>query len=108
MRRAVKRSSKRFLIAVRDNRERWRKAPTALVSSSTTKPVTPSSINSGTAPRLNAMTGAPQAMASIMTNPKGSGQSIGTSKAKAPLKNSDFFASEISPMNSTCGFVRSG
>ena len=61
-------------------------APTALVSSSTTKPVTPSSINSGTAPRLNAITGAPQAMASIMTSPKGSGQSIGTISAMARLR----------------------
>ena len=31
-------------------------------------------------------------MASIMTSPKGSGQSIGTSSANALLKNSDFCA----------------
>ena len=39
------------------------------------------------------MTGAPHAMASIITSPKGSGQSIGTIKAMARLKNSDFCAS---------------
>jgi hypothetical protein len=52
--------------------------------------------------------GAPQAMASIITSPKGSGQSIGTIRAMARLKNSDFCASVISPMNSTCGLARSG
>ena len=56
------------------------------------KPVTPSSTISGTDPRLNAITGVPQAMASIMTRPNGSGQSMGTSKTVAPLKNSDFCA----------------
>jgi hypothetical protein len=39
MHRAVNRSSKRCRTAARDNRETWRRAPTALVSSSTTKPV---------------------------------------------------------------------
>ena len=37
----------------------------------------------GTAPRRHAMTGVPQAIASIMTRPNGSGQSIGNSSAAA-------------------------
>jgi MFS family permease len=49
---------------------------------STTNPVTPSSTTSGTAPRSKAITGVPQAIASIMTRPKGSGQSSGASNAK--------------------------
>jgi hypothetical protein len=65
------------------------------------KPVTSSSITSGTEPRLNAITGVPQAIASIMTRPNGSGQSIGTSRTIAPLRNSDFCSSVISPMYST-------
>src|SRR6516165_9411206 len=36
-------------------------------------------------PRLNAITGVPQAIASIMTRPNGSGQSIGTNNVIAPL-----------------------
>ena len=36
------------------------------------------------------MTGVPQAIASIITRPNGSGQSIGTSSAIAPLRNADF------------------
>jgi len=48
-------------------------------SSSTMKPVKPSSMISGTEPRLYAITGVPHAIASIMTRPNGSGQSIGTS-----------------------------
>ena len=57
-------------------------------SLSTTKPLTPSSIISGTDPRPNAITGVPQAMASIITKPKGSGQSIGNSSAAAPRSRS--------------------
>ena len=45
------------------------------------KPVTPSSTISGTEPQRQAMTGVPQAMASIITRPNGSGQSIGNSSA---------------------------
>ena len=45
------------------------------------KPVTPSSITSGAEPQPKATTGVPQAMASIITRPKGSGQSIGNSSA---------------------------
>ena len=68
------------------------------------KPVRPSSITSGTEPRLNAMTGVPQAMASIITRPNGSGQSIGTNSTMAPLKNSDLSLSSISPIYSTLLF----
>ena len=55
------------------------------------KPVTPSSITSGTEPRLNAITGVPHAIASIITRPNGSGQSIGNSSACAPDRNSGFW-----------------
>ena len=71
------------------------------------KPVTPSSITSGTEPRLKAITGVPQAIASIITRPNGSGQSIGTSSAIAPLRNADFSVSLISPMYSTLRLRRS-
>src|SRR5262249_32942374 len=80
MRRAVKRSSKRARPRCRDNAESRPTAPTALVSSSTIYPVSPSSMISSTEPRLNAITGVPQAIASIITSPNGSGQSIGTTR----------------------------
>ena len=54
------------------------------------KPVTPCSMTSGTEPRLNAITGVPQAIASIITRPKGSGHAIGASSAIAPLRNVRF------------------
>jgi hypothetical protein len=41
------------------------------------KPVTPSRTTSGTEPRRKATTGVPQAMASIITSPKGSSHRIG-------------------------------
>jgi len=47
------------------------------------------------------MTGVPHAIASIMTRPNGSGQSIGTNSPIAPLRKSDFSASPISPIYST-------
>ena len=53
------------------------------------------------------MTGVPQAIASIITSPNGSGQSIGTSSAIAPLRNADLSLSPISPMYSTYGEVNS-
>ena len=56
-------------------------ARTAPSRSSTTNPVTPSCITSGTEPQRQAITGVPQAIASIMTKPNGSGQSIGNSRA---------------------------
>jgi len=49
------------------------------------------------------MTGVPHAIASIMTRPNGSGQSIGTNSPIAPLRKSDFSASPISPIYSTSG-----
>ena len=83
-------------------------AATAPISSSTMKPDTPSSSTSGTEPRLNAITGVPQAIASIITRPNGSGQSIGNSSACAPPRKSAFWLSLISPMNSTSAASISG
>ena len=48
------------------------------------KPVTPSTMISGTEPRRSAMTGVPAAIDSIITSPNGSGQSLGNSVAAAP------------------------
>ena len=56
---------------------------------------------SGTEPRLNAITGVPQAIDSIITRPNGSGQSIGISKPTAPDRKSDLSLSPISPIIST-------
>ena len=53
-------------------------------------PVRPSSITSGTEPQRQAITGVPQAMASIITSPNGSGQSIGNRSAAALPRKSDF------------------
>lgn len=72
---------------------------------STTKPVTPSSITSGVDPDRNATTGVPQAIASIMTRPKGSDQSMGNRRARALPRNSAFWRSLISPMNSTLSWA---
>ena len=59
---------------------------------------------SGTEPRLKAITGVPHAIASIITRPNGSGQSIGNSSAmRAATGSPASRASLISPMNSTCG-----
>jgi Natural resistance-associated macrophage protein len=52
------------------------------------------------------MTGVPQAMASIITSPKGSGQSMGKRRASAPPRMADLSVSPISPMNSTSGSAR--
>jgi hypothetical protein len=43
----------------------------------------------GTDALLNAITGVPQGIASINTNPNGSGQAIGASSAIAPLRKLD-------------------
>ena len=72
------------------------------------KPVRPGTTTSGTEPHGRPMTGVPQAMASIMTRPKGSGQSMGKSRARAPPRNAALSASPISPMNSTSGSSSSG
>jgi hypothetical protein len=52
------------------------------------------------------MTGVPLAIASIMTSPKGSGQSIGKGSAIARPRNSPLSRSPISPMDSTPGPFR--
>ena len=65
------------------------------------KPVTPSSTISGIAPLSQAMTGVPQAIASITTSPNGSGQSIGNNSAAALPRKAAFSASPISPIYST-------
>ena len=48
------------------------------------------------------MTGVPHAIASIMTRPNGSGQSMGKSSAAAPAKNGCFASSFTSPMSLIC------
>ncbi len=83
-------------------------ATKACSSDSTMKPVTPGSTTSGTEPQFHAITGVPQAIDSIMTKPKGSGQQIGNSSALALPRNSDLSASPISPTNSTRGSSSSG
>ena len=76
--------------------------------SSTTKPVTPSSTTSGTEPQRQPITGVPHAIASIMTRPKGSGQSMGNSSARAPHRKALLSASPISPTNSIRGSFSRG
>ena len=71
-------------------------------------PVTPSSITSATAPFLKASTGVPQAIASIMASPNGSGQSIGKRSARASPRNLILRRSSISPMNSMPGCFSRG
>ena len=84
-------------------RSRCMRAATASSSLATMRPVTPSSTISGTEPHGNAITGVPHAIASIMTSPKGSGQSIGNISARALPRNSCLSRSVISPTNSTPG-----
>jgi len=50
----------------------------------------------------------PNAIASIITKPNGSGQSIGNKSACASPRNSVLLRSLISPMNSTPGSLSSG
>src|SRR5262245_3942634 len=92
MRRAVKRSSKRARTRCRGSLASWPTAPTAPVWSSTMKPVSPSSMISGTEPRLNAITGVPHAIASIIVRPNGSGQSIETRRADRPAEEIRFLS----------------
>src|SRR4029453_9158457 len=54
------------------------------------------------------MTGVPQAIASAITSPNGSGQSIGNSNAYALPRNSSFSSSSISPTNSTRELLSNG
>jgi len=58
-------------------------ASTASSISFTMNPESSSSITSGTDPDRKAMTGVPQDIASIITSPNGSGQSIGNNNARA-------------------------
>ena len=91
MRRAVKRRSRNCRRAL--TRSSSHSRPTAATASSslvTVKPVRPSSITSGTEPQLNAITGVPQIMDSIITRPNGSGQSIANSVKYAPRQEYRF------------------
>ena len=54
------------------------------------------------------MTGVPADIASIMTSPNGSGQSIGNRSARAFPRKLHFSCSLTSPMNSTSGWSSSG
>ena len=56
---------------------------------------------SGTEPERNAITGVPQAIASTMTRPNSSGQSMGRSSAPANPRNGCFTSSFTSPMSLT-------
>src|ERR1035437_9974134 len=76
MRTESKRSSKARRQTRRSRDSILRTASTASATVSTTNPVFPFSRISGTEPLRHAMTGVPQASASIMTSPKGSGQSL--------------------------------
>ena len=58
---------------------------------------------SGTEPARQATQGVPHDIASIITSPKGSGQSMGNSSARALPRNSRLSRSPISPTYSTCG-----
>ena len=70
--------------------------------------LTPLRKTSGTEPQGRATTGVPQASASIIARPNGSGQSIVNIRASALPRKSFFCASLISPMYSTPGKDRRG
>jgi len=61
------------------------------------KPVRRCSTTSGAAPSGKASTGVPQASASIITMPNGSGQRIGTSSARALASSDVLVAKSTSP-----------
>ena len=85
--------------------------PTASTASSiveTANPVSPSSRTSGTEPWRKAITGVPQAIASIITSPNGSGQLMGKSTAWAFPRKLCFSVSPISPTKSTCRWASNG
>src|SRR5579862_1114690 len=108
MRAAEKRCSKRWRTFFRSSAMTCGKTATASSMVSTMAPVMPSSMTSGTEPQRKASTGVPHAMASIMDNPNGSGQSMGNNSACASPRNCVFCSSLISPMNSTPGPRSSG
>jgi len=91
MRSAVKRRSNAALTRPRSKLPIRLTAATASSSVSTIKPDTPSSMTSTTEPDLKAITGVPQAIASIITSPNGSGQSTGNSNAAALTKKATLF-----------------
>src|SRR5438552_17503979 len=62
-------------------------------------PVFPFSMISETDAQRHAITGVPQAMASISTRPNGSGQSIGNRRALAFPRKADYSLSPISPIS---------
>src|SRR6185369_2603581 len=103
MRVAEKRCSNRLRTARRSNERTWASCLIASSSVSTIWPVTPLSTISGTDPQRKASTGVPQAMASIITMPNGSGQSTGNRRARAELRKFALARSLISPMNSNAG-----
>jgi hypothetical protein len=55
----------------------------------------------GTEPLRQAITGVPQAMASVITSPNGSGHWIGNNNAAAPANSSAFSCCETSSRTST-------
>src|SRR5215469_3881254 len=95
---AVKRRSNAARTRHRSTLGRRAIAASASSSEFTMNPLMPCSTTSGTEPRFQAMTGVPQAIASIITRPKGSGQSMGNSSARAWARNSLLRSSPISPM----------
>jgi len=103
MSRAEKRSSNTCRQRRRLMRPMFSTAAAASSIVSTMKPVSPSVMTSATEPFRKATTGVPQARASIMARPKGSGQSMGNSSARACPSTSFLPASSTSPMNSTSG-----
>ena len=108
MREALNRRSNVSRQRRRESAATRRTASTDWSMPSQTNPLTPWSIISGTDPRRNAMTGVPQAIASICTSPNGSGQSIGNNSAAAFARSPALRSSPISPRYVTCGSVRSG
>jgi hypothetical protein len=70
---------------------------------SQTIPVTPSTTTSGTEPRRSATTGVPQAIASIITMPNGSSQTMGKTRAAARESRSRFATASAGPKIVTSG-----
>src|SRR5207248_616113 len=74
-----------------------------------TYPETPSRTTSSTAPPGSASVGAPQAMASIITRPKGSFHCMGNNRARAPMSSLAFSSRFTSPTYSIwsprCGLI---
>jgi hypothetical protein len=108
MRRDVNRASKHRRTPARLTSAARCTADTASSMECTTKPEARSSMISGAEPWRQAMTGVPADIASIMTRPKGSGQSIGNSSARALPRKRCFCCSSISPTNSMSGSCWTG